>query len=184
MPALLVVVSGPPASGKSTLARELASGLGIAQVSKDLVKETLYDALAGDGPRPERLDEAAFALLLRLADAQLRAGVPFVIESDFDRDSNLDPVLELARRHDVRLVQVHCQRARERLLAHFAERAESGERHPVHDDDASDVPDLGRDLDRGRWAPLELPGELIEIDDDAPDFSSEDVLRRILARAE
>jgi adenylate kinase family enzyme len=32
---LLVVVTGPPASGKSTLARQLASSLGVPFLSKD-----------------------------------------------------------------------------------------------------------------------------------------------------
>ena len=184
MRALLVVVTGPPASGKSTLARELSSRLGIAQVGKDLIKEALYDALADERPSPQRLDGAAFALLLRLADAQLRTGVPFVIESAFDRNSTLDPILDLRERRDARLVQIHCARAPARLLAHFAERAESGTRHRVHGDEVGDVHALRRDLDNGRWQPLDLPGELIEIDPDAEGSAPDELLRQLQGRGE
>ena len=38
---LLVVVTGPPASGKSSIARDLASALEIPFISKDELKERL-----------------------------------------------------------------------------------------------------------------------------------------------
>ena len=44
----IVLVSGPPASGKTTLARPLAERLGFALLSKDDIKESLFTAL--DGP--------------------------------------------------------------------------------------------------------------------------------------
>ncbi|MEO7058823.1 MAG: GNAT family N-acetyltransferase, partial [Lapillicoccus sp.] len=46
---LVVLVNGLPGSGKSTLARALASELGLPLLSKDVVKETVADAL-GVGP--------------------------------------------------------------------------------------------------------------------------------------
>src|SRR4051794_10844242 len=42
---LAVVVSGIPASGKTTLARQLALALELPLVSKDVIKEALFDAL-------------------------------------------------------------------------------------------------------------------------------------------
>lgn len=42
---LFVVVSGPPASGKSTLAPVLAGELGLPLVAKDTIKEALMSVL-------------------------------------------------------------------------------------------------------------------------------------------
>ena len=42
------VIIGPPGAGKTTLARPLAKALGFALLSKDDIKEPLYDALAGE----------------------------------------------------------------------------------------------------------------------------------------
>ncbi|MBE8523062.1 AAA family ATPase [Amycolatopsis sp. H6(2020)] len=46
----VIVVSGPPAVGKSTLARELATRLTLPLLSRDAIKEALFDTL-GYGDR-------------------------------------------------------------------------------------------------------------------------------------
>ena len=88
---VVVLVTGPPASGKSTLAQELASRLELPYLSKDEVKEKLYDVF-GSGPELEPLAErAAIAILLRVADSELRVGVSLLLESNFDTDDDVHP---------------------------------------------------------------------------------------------
>ncbi len=48
----VVLVSGAPGAGKSTLAGPLAAELGFALLTKDQIKETLHDALAPGAPGP------------------------------------------------------------------------------------------------------------------------------------
>ena len=61
-------------------------------------------------------------------------------------------------------MQVYCTRSVESLLARFAERAASGDRHPGHGDEPEDVDEIRADLEAGRWAALALPGVLVEVD--------------------
>lgn len=49
-----ILVTGVPGSGKTTLAREIAAALEMPLLSKDVIKETLYDALGS-------LDRAALS---------------------------------------------------------------------------------------------------------------------------
>ena len=42
---LVVVVTGPPAAGKTTIAREVAARLRLPLITKDTIKEALFDGL-------------------------------------------------------------------------------------------------------------------------------------------
>src|SRR6185437_10426899 len=92
----VVIVSGVPGAGKSTLAGPLAAGLGFALLGKDRIKETLHDALSApeaDGLWSGRqwtkwLGGAAMELLWTLA-----ADAPAVVleanfrpRSEYERD--------------------------------------------------------------------------------------------------
>jgi adenylylsulfate kinase-like enzyme len=78
---VVIVVTGPIASGKSTIARELARELGRAQVRAVVIDlDLLYDMLAADGPKD---DDAMWALARRvaatMANTLLNDGVAAVI---------------------------------------------------------------------------------------------------------
>ena len=167
---LLLVVSGPPASGKTTIAEGLAERLRIPFVSKDTFKERLYEVIGSDERLQEPIERAALAILLSVSGAQLAAGVPVLVESDFDRRSDLEPLRTLQANHGARLVQVHCSRRREKLLERFVGRIEEGDRHPGHGDEPEDVAEVERLLDEGVWEPLDLPGALLTVDKDDPAF--------------
>src|SRR5277367_742424 len=104
----LIVVSGPPASGKTTLAHEIAQAIGCPAVCRDEIKNGMAHAEPGFAPGPGDALSArarpAFFGVLRLL---LAAGVTTVAEAAFqDRlwRPGLTPLLSLAR-----LRIVHCQ---------------------------------------------------------------------------
>ncbi|MEV4427616.1 AAA family ATPase [Streptomyces sp. NPDC049602] len=116
-----VIVSGLPASGKTTLARGLAAGLGLPLVDKDVILESLYDALGvGDEAWRRRLSRAADDVLYALAADAGRA----VLVNWWRPDT------APARLHALgaRLVEVHC--ACDPALV--AERFRARRRHPGH----------------------------------------------------
>ena len=82
-PPLFVVVSGPPASGKSTLAPVLARDLGLPLVAKDTIKDALMSELAvPDVEASQQLGRAAVAAMLAVG---AESPVGAVIESNFYR---------------------------------------------------------------------------------------------------
>jgi SpoVK/Ycf46/Vps4 family AAA+-type ATPase len=65
---LVLIITAPPASGKSTLGRQLAQRLGLPFLSKDLFKEVLFDVLGwSDLEWSQRLGRASMKLLFRSA---------------------------------------------------------------------------------------------------------------------
>lgn len=80
MPTLLII-SGHPCAGKSTIARSVAARLGWPLLQKDAVKEVLFERLGvGDRPWSQRLGGAAFEILWAMAEAVLAAGQSVIVE--------------------------------------------------------------------------------------------------------
>ena len=127
---MLVIVTGLPGSGKSTLSNELAARLSLPLIAKDRYKEILFDALGiGDRAWSRKLGQAAIALQYD-AMASVRDAVV---------DSGLWPGMsepEL-KSLDLRMIQVFCQCpfeiARDRYFARVRHAGFIAERMTVED---------------------------------------------------
>jgi predicted kinase len=132
----IVLVSGPPASGKTTLARPLAERLGFALLTKDDIKETLFTAMnftamnraPGDAEFSHRIGAAAMELLWSLAPhcPALVLEANFRTHSQYERDH----VTRLLAKANI--VEVYCRIPREEASRRFAERARQERHHPAH----------------------------------------------------
>lgn len=87
MLASLIVVTGAPGSGKSTVAQPLAARLQLPLIAKDDIKEALWDYLGpGDRDRFLEYGRASYPLMLLIARLLLVAGKSAVVEANFTPD--------------------------------------------------------------------------------------------------
>jgi predicted kinase len=158
---LLVVVTGAPAAGKTTVARELAGRLRLPLIALDTIKEALFDGLGtGDLAWSQRLGPPTFGVMLALAEESLEAGASLVLEANFVCGGKVEARLAAL---PARFVQVHCSAPLEVLVERYASR----ERHPGHVD-SERIDALREAVESGRHDPLDLPGETIRIDTTGP----------------
>jgi predicted kinase len=114
-----------PASGKTTVARALADELRVPLVTKDGIKERLYDELGtGDIAWSRQLGGAAYALLFEFCRELLAAGLSVAAEANFFAGSQEGQVAALPPH---RLVQIVCTAPLDVLLERYAGRT----RHPA-----------------------------------------------------
>ena len=168
----LVVVSGAPGTGKSTIGTAVAGALRWPMLSLDPVKEALADALGlGGEDWSDRVGDAAAEVIFRLAGE-----FPDAVAEGWWRG----PRRERAVREFAGAVEVFCLCHPELAVRRARERHGAG-RHPIH----RDVINPGRMLARvgelaGMVTPLGLGAALITVDTTQPDGAG-DAVRSVFA---
>jgi predicted kinase len=165
---VVLIITGPPATGKSTLGRQLARRLGLPFLGKDMFKEVLFDHLGwSDRDWSRRLGAASMDLLYQTTAALLEAGQSVALEANFYAEWDTPKLVQLADIFACRFVQVVCTATRSTLEERYRRRITTGERHPGH----TESEQLDETLERlftGRWEALALAGPVINVDAETP----------------
>jgi len=167
----VVVISGAPGAGKTTLALPLAERLSWPLITKDHIKETLFDSMGGVGDSLEesrRFGAGAMETLWALA-----ARCPqVIIEANFRPRSDYERMRLVGLSGQV--VEVHCACPIPEAIRRFRARGMAGV-HPAHP---------WRLMDDEAFAEFDRPmgvGELITVDTTLPtdiDWIAAEVGRR------
>jgi predicted kinase len=129
------LVTGLPATGKTTLARALAYALALPMLAKDRIKEPLLEVLgAADAAASRRLSDASFAALFALAGEQLVAVGAVVLEGNFRPGEHETALRELLAQAQCPCTQVLCRVPEPMRQTRLKARGADANRHPGHRD--------------------------------------------------
>ncbi|MFE3991536.1 AAA family ATPase [Streptomyces goshikiensis] len=157
---ILAVVSGPPATGKTTLARALGQHLGCPAILRDEIKQGMVMNRPGHDPdSDDPLNIPALEAFFATITVLLRAGTTVVAEAAF-QDRLWRPGLEpLAAFADLRIIR--CTTPAATLARRITDRARCDSHRAAHGDKA-----LLADMEAGVYD----PDKFIPINLDAPNL--------------
>lgn len=149
----LLLITGSPGAGKSSLASRLAGRYGACTCSKDEIKELLFDTLGiGDAAQSRAFSDAAYAVLFAFLPRLLASHRLLVAEANFRAGEHELPIARALAEAPVDVAQILCSADPAVCAARLAGRAADPARHPGHRDGLFDPRAAGPAL------PLELPG--------------------------
>ncbi len=164
MKPVLVIVNGFAATGKSSIAKQLAEELDFVFLSKDSIKESLFDSLGSkDRGWSKVLGAASFRIMYTQVAELLAKDVSIVIETVFNNAVDTKQVQDLIDQYNCRSVQILCSCDGPALYKRFVQRSQLPERHKGHCD-YENRDEFEKELLNGRSTPLSLRCPLIEVE--------------------
>jgi len=111
------VVCGMPASGKSTVSKELANILGITILRSDVIRKQLFgiapetakDVSFGQDMYAKEATSLTYGKMLLLAQEELEKGRSVILDATYGSRHHRKNVLSLAKDRDVSIVFAECQ---------------------------------------------------------------------------
>ncbi len=161
---LLILVSGLPCTGKTTVSNELSVHYDLPLFGRDAIKESLFDNLGWkDREWSKKLGQASYSLLYKIIESQLKSKKSCIVESNFNPKFDTQIFLDFQKKYDFSVFIIHCEADGEVLFNRFKLRSESGERHQGHRDHLN-YDEFRETLLKGHLDILDISGEVIKID--------------------
>lgn len=138
----LIVISGGVAAGKTTMGVRLERDLRIPLLTKDDIKEMLFDRLPQSDRSWSRVQgRMAIAMMFAGAEELLKADQPLIIESLFHPELGKHDLQELLNTTGAELREVYCHASPEIRARRWQQRTRTS-RHRNHLDDPTKLPDI------------------------------------------
>lgn len=127
-----ILVTGIPAAGKSTMVEFLAEYLGLPVISKDKIKELLYDTI-GFCSREEKvmLGLAGMNIMYYMAEQLMKRGQSFILENNFENVSK-GGLVAILEKYSYKAITVTLTGDYEKIYQRFLKRNDSPDRHRGH----------------------------------------------------
>ncbi len=127
-----ILVTGIPAVGKSTMAKVMSERLKLPVISKDTIKELLFDHV-GFQSRAEKvkLGIASIEIMYYIAGQLMKLGQPFILENNFEYSSEYG-IKNLIEKYQYSALTITLTGDYKVIYHRFLERQSSPDRHKGH----------------------------------------------------
>lgn len=127
-----ILVTGIPASGKSTMAKYISEKMNIPMLSKDSIKEILFDEVGFQSREGKvKLGNASMKMMYYSAEQLMKTKQTFVLENNFENTSK-EGLSALLEKYSYTAITVRLTGDYEKIYQRFLERNDSSDRHRGH----------------------------------------------------
>lgn len=160
---VLIIVTGLPGTGKTTLGKKIAEKFSLPFVCKDDFKEMLFDVLGSkDREWSQKIGMASYDILYHVTGESLKANKSLIVETNFDPKFANKRIDELQKKYNFIPFQIRCITDGRILLKRFEERVNDQGRHAGHCD-ADSLEEWEPILKKGKIEALKIKGEIMDI---------------------
>ena len=128
----LWVLCGMPASGKSTIAKEISRSQNIRVLHSDEIRKQVFGLKPvnshvvdfGKGIYSERATALTYGKMLLLAQEELKSRRSVILDGTFQKKAQRKEVLRLAQDYDIKILFIECQASKQTLNMRLKDREE------------------------------------------------------------
>lgn len=127
-----IIVTGMPAAGKSTMAEAISKKLKLPVISKDAIKELLFDHVGFQSREGKvNLGIASMQIMYYVADQLMRTGQSFILENNFESSSEHE-MKALLEKYQYPVLTMTLTGDYHTIYQRFLKRESSPDRHRGH----------------------------------------------------
>ena len=127
-----ILIAGMPAAGKSTMAEAISRKLKLPVISKDAIKEFLFDHVGFQSREGKvNLGIASMEIMYYVADQLMKAGQSFILENNFESSSEHE-IRSLMEKYQYSVLTIILTGDHRTIYQRFLERESSPDRHRGH----------------------------------------------------
>jgi len=140
----IIIVTGAPGTGKTTLSCCLAERFNLPCVYKDEIKEILFDNLIVTGEtKATQYGIGSVKIQMLFIEKLLQMNSPFFVEGKFDNRQSTPYFQELWEKYHYQTLQIVCETDFKTLYKRCKERELSQERHQGHKQKSYNIIEFG-----------------------------------------
>lgn len=162
---LLILLSGLPASGKSTIGNIISQKFNFPLIEKDMIKEILADSMHQFSKEDSiKFGKASRVLSYKIIEKLLTRNISCILEGNFypERDDNLFKIIQ--SKSNCIILQILIKTEKKVLINRFKNRFINGERHKIHLEHHMPLGVFTNELSREILPELSVDSKIIEAD--------------------
>ncbi len=160
----IILITGAPGTGKTTLARTVAESLNLPLVSRDDIKAVILDSLGwGDRDWSKKIGKLSYQLMDYVIQGHLDAQNSLIVESAFNPQFENAKFKQWQDKYNFSCIQIFCYASNEVVLERWSTRASHDKDHPSYTEGQEGLEDLKAGLSSGAYDALEIKGSTIKV---------------------